>query len=139
MVMEAANGRAFDPAVACYPVAVVEASAARGRESHLRQSLVILRREFSLRVRLWNIDRLLMVWQHRLYPSLLDAIIILQPETAIRWHRRGFHAYWHWKRNKAALSHSFEGDTAPLEMISSTQPCSYSQGETPTCVLEQLM
>jgi hypothetical protein len=33
------------------------------------------------RVRLWNIDRLL----YRLYPSLLDAIIIVQPETVIRW------------------------------------------------------
>jgi homeodomain-containing protein len=32
-----------------------------------------------------------------LYPSLLDAIIIVQPETVIRWHRRGFRAYWHWK------------------------------------------
>jgi hypothetical protein len=31
------------------------------------------------------------------YPSLLDAIIIIQPETVIRWHRRGFRAYWRWK------------------------------------------
>ena len=63
----------------------------------LRQQLVILRRKFPRRVRLWNIDRLLMVWLYRLYPSLLDAIIIVQPETVIRWHRRGFRAYWHWK------------------------------------------
>jgi len=28
---------------------------------------------------------------------LLDAIVIVQPETVIRWHRRGFRAYWHWK------------------------------------------
>src|ERR1700691_2172880 len=27
-------------------------------------------------------------------PSLLDAITIVQPETVIRWHRRGFRAYW---------------------------------------------
>src|SRR6266852_520122 len=26
-----------------------------------------------------------------------DAIIIVQPETVIRWHRRGFRAYWRWK------------------------------------------
>ena len=31
------------------------------------------------------------------YPSLLDAIIIVQPETVLRWHRRGFRAYWRWK------------------------------------------
>jgi hypothetical protein len=40
---------------------------------------------------------LLLVWLYRLYPSLLDAIIIVQPETVIRWHRRGFRGYWRWK------------------------------------------
>ena len=63
----------------------------------LSQQLVILRRKSPSRVRLWNIDRLLMVSLYRLYPSLLDAITIVQPETVIRWHRRGFRAYWHWK------------------------------------------
>jgi hypothetical protein len=40
---------------------------------------------------------LLSVWLYRLYPSLLDAIVIVQPETVIRWHRRSFRAYWRWK------------------------------------------
>ena len=60
----------------------------------LRQQLVVLRRKSPTRVRLWNIDRLLLVWLYRLYPSLLDAIIIVQPETVLRWHQRGFRAYW---------------------------------------------
>jgi len=34
------------------------------------------------------------VWFYRLYPSLLDAIIIVQPKTVTRWQRRGFRAYW---------------------------------------------
>src|SRR5271167_1647299 len=63
----------------------------------LRQQLIVLRRRHPKRVLLWNIDRLLMVWLNRLYPSLLDAIIIVQPETVIRWHRCGFRAYWRWK------------------------------------------
>src|SRR3982074_3099290 len=63
----------------------------------LRQQLVVLRRKSPTRVRLWNIDRLLLVWLYRLYPSLLDAIIVVQPETVIRWHRCGFRAYWRWK------------------------------------------
>src|SRR4029077_15996147 len=63
----------------------------------LRQQLVVLRRKSPTRVRLWNIDRLLLVWLYRLYPSLLDAIIIVQPETVLRWQRRGFRAYWRWK------------------------------------------
>ena len=48
-------------------------------------------------MRLLNIDRLLFVCLYRLYPSLLEAIIIIQPETVIRWHHRGFRAYWRWK------------------------------------------
>ena len=55
----------------------------------LRQQLVVLRRRSPTRVKLWNIDRWLLVWLYRLHPSLLDAIIIVQPETVIRWHRRG--------------------------------------------------
>ena len=66
----------------------------------LRQQLVVLRRRFPTRVRLWNIDRLLLVWLYRLYPSLLDAIIIVQAETLLRWHRRGFRAYWRWKSRR---------------------------------------
>jgi hypothetical protein len=63
----------------------------------LRQQLVVRRRKSPTRVRLWNIDRLPLVWLYGLYPSLLDAIIIVQPETVICWHRRGFRAYWRWK------------------------------------------
>ena len=68
----------------------------------LHQQLVVLRRKSPTRVRLWNIDRLLLVWLYRLYPSLADAIIIVQPETVLRWHRRGFRAYWRWKSRHAS-------------------------------------
>jgi hypothetical protein len=34
---------------------------------------------------------------YRLFPWLLAAIIIVKPETVLRWHRRGFRAYWRWK------------------------------------------
>jgi transposase InsO family protein len=62
----------------------------------LRQQLLVLNRRLP-RLRLRNIDRLILVWLSRLYPSLLDAIIIVKPETVLRWHRRGFRAYWRWK------------------------------------------
>jgi transposase InsO family protein len=63
----------------------------------LRQQLLVLNRRLPVRLRLRNIDRLVLVWLSRLYPSLLDAIIIVKPETVLRWHRRGFRAYWRWK------------------------------------------
>jgi transposase InsO family protein len=34
---------------------------------------------------------------YRLFPSILNAITVIKPETVIRWHRRGFRAYWRWK------------------------------------------
>src|SRR5215470_2701323 len=38
----------------------------------------------------------------RLWPSLLGATHIVQPETILRWHRAGFTAFWRWKsRNRA--------------------------------------
>jgi transposase InsO family protein len=42
-------------------------------------------------------DRLLFVWLYRLFPSVLNAIAVVQPETIIRWHRKGFRLYWRWK------------------------------------------
>src|ERR1700738_627854 len=66
----------------------------------LRQQLVVLRRKSPTRVKLRNIYGLLLAWLYRLYPSLLDAIIIVRPETVIRWHRRGFRAYWRWKSRR---------------------------------------
>jgi len=66
----------------------------------LRQQSVVLRRQHPGHLRLWNVDRLLFVWLYRLYPALLDAILIVQPETVIRWHRRGFRVYWRWRSRR---------------------------------------
>jgi hypothetical protein len=37
-----------------------------------------------------------------LWPSLLGAAQIVQPETILRWHRAGFIAFWRWKSRKRA-------------------------------------
>jgi len=42
-------------------------------------------------------DRLLFIWLYRLWPGVLDSVVIIQPETVVRWHRRGFKAFWRWK------------------------------------------
>ena len=36
----------------------------------------------------------------RLFPSILNAITVVKPETVIRWHGRGFRAYWRWKSRR---------------------------------------
>ena len=36
----------------------------------------------------------------RWFPSILSAIVILRPETIIRWHRAGFRSYWRERSRK---------------------------------------
>jgi transposase InsO family protein len=63
----------------------------------LRQQLQVLTRKSRPRARLQNLDRLVLVWLYRVFPTLLSAITVVKPETVLRWHTRGFRAYWHWK------------------------------------------
>jgi len=37
-----------------------------------------------------NTDRFLFVWLYRWFPSVLEVVAIVRPETIIRWHRAGF-------------------------------------------------
>jgi hypothetical protein len=66
----------------------------------LRQQVIILSRKSQSRVRLRNIDRLILVWLYRCFPAILNAITVVKPETVICWHRRGFRAYWRWKSRR---------------------------------------
>jgi transposase InsO family protein len=68
----------------------------------LRHQLGIAMRRAPPRPRLRGSDRALLVWMIRLWPSLLSAAQVVQPETILRWHRAGFKAFWRWKsRNRA--------------------------------------
>ena len=63
----------------------------------LRQQLIVLRRKMKSRPRLANTDRWFFVRLYRWFPSILDVLTIIRPETLVRWHRAGFRRYWHWK------------------------------------------
>ena len=63
----------------------------------LRQQLIILRRKLQGRVRLTNSYRWFFIQLYRWFPSILQVVKIVQPETLIRWHRAGFRRYWCWK------------------------------------------
>jgi transposase InsO family protein len=68
----------------------------------LRHQLSIALRCAPPRIRLSGGDRALLVWMTRLWPSLLDAAKLVEPETILRWHRSGFKAFWRWKSRKRA-------------------------------------
>ena len=66
----------------------------------LRQQLIILRRKVSGSARLTNNDRWFFVQLYRWFPSILEVVTIIQPETLVRWHRAGFRRYWRWKSRR---------------------------------------
>src|SRR5580700_5638178 len=59
----------------------------------LRQQLIVLRRRLPGRVRLTNHDRWFFVQLYRWFPSILQVLTIIRPETVVRWHRAGFRCY----------------------------------------------
>jgi hypothetical protein len=67
----------------------------------LRHQVAVLRRSAPERLRLRASDRFPFVWLHRLWPSVLGSILIVQPETVLRWHRDGFKAFWRLKSRGA--------------------------------------
>ena len=61
----------------------------------LRQQLAILKQKCP-HPRFTSQDKLFWVILRRLWPGWRRALILLQPETVVRWHRAGFKLYWTW-------------------------------------------
>lgn len=62
----------------------------------LRQQLLVLNRTVK-RPKLRQRDRLFWVYLSRLWKDWRDALIIVKPDTVIKWHRESFRLYWRWK------------------------------------------
>jgi hypothetical protein len=63
----------------------------------LRHQLNVLRRKVPGRVPLTNNDRWFFIQLYRWFPSILQVLTIVRPETLVHWHRAGFRCYWRWK------------------------------------------
>src|SRR5262245_20701686 len=67
----------------------------------LRQQLLVLNRTLK-RPKLRRRDRLFLVCHSKLLGGWREALIIVKPDTVIKWHREGFRLYWRWK-SKASI------------------------------------
>ncbi|MGB5312357.1 MAG: integrase core domain-containing protein [Polyangiales bacterium] len=67
----------------------------------LRQQLAVLKCT-AKRPKLSTVDRAFWVALSRLWPDWQHALILVKPETVIRWHRQGFKLYWTWKSRHRA-------------------------------------
>src|SRR5664280_1767413 len=80
----------------------------------LRHQLIVLRRKVQGRVRLTNNDRWFFIQLYRLFPSILNVLTIIRPETLVRWHRAGFRCYWRWKYRPQGERPQIETDLRAL-------------------------
>src|SRR5450759_252962 len=89
-------------ALLCFVMAVLAApfkskNRLEAENAVLRHQLIVLRRKVPGRVRLTNDDRWFLIQLYRWFPSILQVVTIVQPETLVRWHRAAFRCYWRWK------------------------------------------
>ena len=68
----------------------------------LRKQLEVLI-EQQKRPRLRKRDRIFWVWLSRLWSGWRSVLVIVQPNTVVRWHRDGFRLYWRWKSRAAKV------------------------------------
>src|SRR5262245_46103958 len=75
---------------------IVHRTALAAENLALRQQLAILNRKIH-RPQLRRRDRFFWVILSRLWKKWREVLIIVKPETVIKWHRQGFKLYWRWK------------------------------------------
>ena len=61
----------------------------------LRQQLGVLKQKHP-QTRFAAPDKLFWVMLRRMWPGWQQTLILVQPETVVRWHRAGFKLYWTW-------------------------------------------
>ncbi len=92
--MDALNG------IAALLVVFIKSRASLAAENlALRQQLAVFKRSVK-RPQLRRRDRIFWAWLSRLWPDWNTVLVIVKPETVIRWHRQGFRLYWRWKSRK---------------------------------------
>jgi putative transposase len=81
----------------------------------LRQQLIVLQRQVK-RPALSRLDRLLLVLLASRVPNWKQALMLVQPETLLRWHRPGFRLVWTATSARAAVLPRIPAETRKLIM-----------------------
>jgi hypothetical protein len=103
----------------CFVLAVLTSpfkskSRLEAENAALRHQLMVLQRKVQGRVRLTNTDRWFLIQLYRWFPSILQVVTIVQPETLVRWHRAGFRRYWRWKSRRRGGRPQIDADLRAL-------------------------
>jgi putative transposase len=88
----------------------------------LRHQLHVLARSRRGQLRLTRVDRL-WVWFSRVWPEWRAALVIMEPDTVIAWHRHGFRLFWTWKSRRRNGRSPVPADVrALIRTMSQTNP-----------------
>jgi putative transposase len=68
----------------------------------LRQQLVVLQRR-KLRPRLEDVDRRFWILACRWFSGWQTSLLVVKPETVLRWHRQGWRTYWRRRSRRRGL------------------------------------
>ena len=74
----------------------------------LRQQLTVLKRR-NKRVHLRRSDRLFWVLLRRVWPKWSNPLLIVKPDTVVRWHRKGFRLYWRFRSRSKLVGRPVTG------------------------------
>ena len=99
----------------------------------LRHQLGILQRQIK-RPQLTKGDRLgLLFWASRLH-RWKQAILIVKPETLLRWHREGFRLFWKWKSKCSNARPGLPQTTIDLiQRMANENPLGVPSGSAVSC------
>src|ERR1700746_1849013 len=61
----------------------------------LRQQVAVLKRKRP-RPRMGAVDKIFWVFACRFWCAWKQSLVLVNPETVVRWHRAGFRLYWSW-------------------------------------------
>src|SRR5215468_2292192 len=97
------------PRMQASEIAAVAVDAVRSRRelvlenAVLRHQVNVLRRQ-SKRPKLHLVDRLKLLIGARWLPAWRRVIVLVQPETVLRWHRAGFRRFWRRRSQSRTMS-----------------------------------
>ena len=70
----------------------------------LRHQIAVLSRN-AKKPRFSNSDRMLWIFLRTIWFRWKGALVILQPQTVVGWHRAGFRLFWRWKSRRPRIDY----------------------------------
>ena len=75
----------------------------------LRHQIAVLERSGTRRPCFRRIDRLLWIFLSRWWPQWRESLVVVQPETVLRWRRNGWSALWRYRSRGRLARWASEG------------------------------